>query len=796
LAGRVRSRAPRRLRDRGGGRRRSSPPRATSSPTVARASLEGHQAMAPEPRGRGRLWEVGGGGDRLERAAAESERWELLLSRGELLALGGHLKGALEAFAAALRRGAPARPECLGTLVDCLAFNYRLRHGLDWSAAPAAGAGGLLSCLGCRGFLSEPVTVPCGHSYCRRCLRRELRARCRLCRDRLPPSAATAADAGAAGPRPAPPPASAAASDFRTSVVLNHLAEKWFPGQRERARAAGRLGELLHQGRYREALAAACEALRAEPSDLTLKIYRAESYAGLQEFKAAIEDLNAVLFQLPHWPEVYFRKGKVLQDAGFLGDALQLFLQCLALDEDFAPAKLQVEKILCDLLSPENLKEGLKESSWSSLPCIKSKPTGFPSVMDECYSPSELGSKKTEEVPEDTSEPVKGSLNRAQSTQAINSMEIPAREDCLKRVSSEPLLSAQEKGVLLKRKLSLLEQDVIINEDGRNKLKKQGENPSEICMFSFAYRDIPEELIDVSDFECSLCMRLFFEPVTTPCGHSFCKNCLERCLDHAPYCPLCKESLKEYLADRRYCVTQLLEELIVKYLPDELSERKKIYDEETAELSHLTKNVPIFVCTMAYPTVPCPLHVFEPRYRLMIRRCIQTGTKQFGMCVSDTQNSFADYGCMLQIRNVHFLPDGRSVVDTVGGKRFRVLKRGMKDGYCTADIEYLEDVKVENEDEVKSLRELHDLVYSQACSWFQNLRDRFRSQILQHFGSMPEREENLQATPNGPAWCWWLLAVLPVDPRYQLSVLSMKSLEERLTKIQHILTYFSRDQSK
>ena len=55
---------------------------------------------------------------------------------------------------------------------------------------------------------------------------------------------------------------------------------------------------------------------------------------------------------------------------------------------------------------------------------------------------------------------------------------------------------------------------------------------------------------------------------------------------------------------------------------------------------------------------------------------------------------------------------------------------------------------------------------------------------------------NLQAIPNGPAWCWWLLAVLPVDPRYQLSVLSMKSLKERLTKIQHILTYFSRDQSK
>ncbi|XP_054576064.1 LON peptidase N-terminal domain and RING finger protein 1 isoform X2 [Eptesicus fuscus] len=720
-----------------------------SFPAVARSSSRGNREMAPRPRSRGRFWEVGGGsGDRLERAAAESERWELLLRRGELLALGGHLKGALEAYAAALRRGAPVRPECLGTLVDCLVLNYRLRHGLGWSAARAAdaGAGGLLSCLGCRGFLSEPVTVPCGHSYCRRCLRRELRARCRLCRDRLPPAAAAAADAEGTTPRPPPLAAAIAASGFRTSVVLNHLAEKWFPSQQERARAAGRLGELLHQGRHREALAAAGEALRAEPSNLTLKIYRAESYAGLGEFKAAIEDLNAVLFQLPSWPEVYFRKGKVLHDAGFLGDALQLFLQCLALDEDFAPAKLEVEK--------------------------------------------------NEEIPEASAEPVKGSLNRARSAQAINSTEMPAREDCLKRVSSEPLLSVQEKGALLKRKLSLSEQDVIVNEDGRNKLKKQGETPNEVCTFSLTYGDIPEELIDVSDFECSLCMRLFFEPVTTPCGHSFCKNCLERCLDHTPYCPLCKESLKEYLADRRYCVTQLLEELIVKYLPDELSERKKIYDEETAELSHLTKNVPIFVCTIAYPTVPCPLHVFEPRYRLMIRRSIQTGTKQFGMCVSDTQNGFADYGCMLQIRNVHFLPDGRSVVDTVGGKRFKVLKRGMKDGYCTADIEYLEDVKVENEDEIESLRQLHDLVYSQACSWFQNLRDRFRSQILQHFGSMPRREENLQATPNGPAWCWWLLAVLPVDPRYQLSVLSMKSLKERLTKIQHILTYFSRDQSK
>lgn len=47
-------------------------------------------------------------------------------------------------------------------------------------------------------------------------------------------------------------------------------------------------------------------------------------------------------------------------------------------------------------------------------------------------------------------------------------------KDGLKRVSSEPLLSSQDKGALLKRKLSLSEQDATVSEDGRNKHKKQG----------------------------------------------------------------------------------------------------------------------------------------------------------------------------------------------------------------------------------------------------------------------------------------------------------------------------------
>lgn len=286
-------------------------------------------------------------------------------------------------------------------------------------------------------------------------------------------------------------------------------------------------------------------------------------------------------------------------------------------------------------------------------------------------------------------------------------------------------------------------------------------------------------------------MRLFYEPVTTPCGHTFCLKCLERCLDHNSNCPLCKENLSEYLANRGYHKTLLMEEVLQRYLGDELAERKKIHEEEMTELSNLNQEVPIFVCTMAFPTIPCPLHVFEPRYRLMIRRSMETGTKQFGMCIADELKGFADYGCMLQVRDVKFFPDGRSVVDTIGVSRFKVLSHGQRDGYHTAKIEYLEDKKAEGEELVELLK-LHDAVYEQANSWFTSLKDNMKSQILSHFGHLPINNPDPQASPSGPAWCWWLLAVLPLENRAQLTILAMTSLKDRLVAIRRVLIFVTR----
>ena len=43
--------------------------------------------------------------------------------------------------------------------------------------------------------------------------------------------------------------------------------------------------------------------------------------------------------------------------------------------------------------------------------------------------------------------------------------------------------------------------------------------------------------------ECTVCTELLLDPVTTPCGHSFCRTCLRQSMDHSTKCPVCRTVL-------------------------------------------------------------------------------------------------------------------------------------------------------------------------------------------------------------------------------------------------------------
>ncbi|XP_074554788.1 E3 ubiquitin-protein ligase TRIM21-like isoform X1 [Halichoeres trimaculatus] len=50
-------------------------------------------------------------------------------------------------------------------------------------------------------------------------------------------------------------------------------------------------------------------------------------------------------------------------------------------------------------------------------------------------------------------------------------------------------------------------------------------------------------LLTEEQFQCSICLDVFTDPVTIPCGHNFCKNCLTKHWDvnKRCECPLCKD---------------------------------------------------------------------------------------------------------------------------------------------------------------------------------------------------------------------------------------------------------------
>eukprot|EP01102_Stenamoeba_stenopodia_P017408 TRINITY_DN6226_c0_g1_i1.p1 TRINITY_DN6226_c0_g1~~TRINITY_DN6226_c0_g1_i1.p1 ORF type:complete len:347 (-),score=71.72 TRINITY_DN6226_c0_g1_i1:88-1128(-) len=70
---------------------------------------------------------------------------------------------------------------------------------------------------------------------------------------------------------------------------------------------------------------------------------------------------------------------------------------------------------------------------------------------------------------------------------------------------------------------------------------------------------------------CSICLEPFWNPVRTPCGHVFCKGCLEGWREKKPSCPLDQQPLP---ASGSFQVDFVLAELLSEYLihcPNECS---------------------------------------------------------------------------------------------------------------------------------------------------------------------------------------------------------------------------------
>ena len=100
------------------------------------------------------------------------------------------------------------------------------------------------------------------------------------------------------------------------------------------------------------------------------------------------------------------------------------------------------------------------------------------------------------------------------------------------------------------------------------------------------------------------------------------------------------------------------------------------------------------------PGEPVPLHIFEPRYKEMVRVCIDDD-RPFGI-VYASEKKLAQVGCTARIERVAArYDDGRLDIVAVGEQRFRVDEIYRDLVYLSADVDAVEDDTPDDDTEAR-----------------------------------------------------------------------------------------------
>ncbi len=117
--------------------------------------------------------------------------------------------------------------------------------------------------------------------------------------------------------------------------------------------------------------------------------------------------------------------------------------------------------------------------------------------------------------------------------------------------------------------------------------------------------------------------------------------------------------------------------------------------------------------TVLFPGAVLPLHIFEPRYKQMIGRCLQLN-QPFGVVlikegreVGGPAEPYA-YGTTASIQNGLKFEDGRMLLMAVGEQRFRIKEIVQHEPYLVGSVELLEeDITPETASICEHVRELY-----------------------------------------------------------------------------------------
>jgi ATP-dependent Lon protease len=117
------------------------------------------------------------------------------------------------------------------------------------------------------------------------------------------------------------------------------------------------------------------------------------------------------------------------------------------------------------------------------------------------------------------------------------------------------------------------------------------------------------------------------------------------------------------------------------------------------------RELPLFPLpdVVLFPREVLPLHIFEPRYRMLLRT-VMAEDRRFGVIRWDPQNHrMAEVGCCAEILHCQSQEDDRSNIVTLGQQRFRVLDIVRDAPYRVGLVSWIEDGVTNSHDELTTL---------------------------------------------------------------------------------------------
>jgi Lon protease-like protein len=99
--------------------------------------------------------------------------------------------------------------------------------------------------------------------------------------------------------------------------------------------------------------------------------------------------------------------------------------------------------------------------------------------------------------------------------------------------------------------------------------------------------------------------------------------------------------------------------------------------------------------TVLFPGMRMPLHIFEDRYRTMIRECMEEDAP-FGVLLIREGPEVGggavpfNVGTTARITQCEYLEDGRMNIFTIGSQRFRIDRINTDRDYLTGEVDYIE----------------------------------------------------------------------------------------------------------